>query len=78
METMTESIPLLGQGLVFEDMTVGTVFRTAHRTITETDLMSFVHLGGFNLEGNVLERGSGAEAFAHTCHSQPGRHSFRY
>lgn len=48
MEALTESIPLLGQGLVFEEMTVGTAFRTAHRTVTETDLMSFVHLGGFN------------------------------
>jgi acyl dehydratase len=48
METMTDKIPTLGQGLVFEDMTVGTVFRTANRTVTETDLMSFVHLGGFN------------------------------
>src|SRR5947199_2882020 len=48
MGSATDSPPLLGQGLFFEDMRVGTSFRTAHRTITETDLMSFVHLGGFN------------------------------
>jgi acyl dehydratase len=48
METSTDSIPVLGQGLTYEDMTVGMAFRTANRTVTETDLMSFVHLGGFN------------------------------
>ena len=37
-----------------------------------------VNFGGLNLEGNVFERVRGAEAFAHTRHSQPGRHSFRY
>lgn len=42
------SPPLLAKGLCFEDMTVGLCFRTASRTVTETDLMSFVHLGGFN------------------------------
>src|SRR6185437_15585587 len=29
-------------------MTAGSSFRTAARTITESDLMSFVHLAGFN------------------------------
>jgi len=48
MDTSTDSIPLLAQGLTFEDMAVGMAFRTASRTVTETDLMSFVHLGGFN------------------------------
>src|SRR6476620_1283346 len=48
MDSTIDSPPLLGQGLCFEDMTVGMAFRTAHRTITESDLMSFVHLGGFN------------------------------
>src|SRR5437773_4217667 len=37
-----------------------------------------VHLGGLHLEGDVFESVRGAEAFAHTRHSQPGRHSFRY
>src|SRR3954454_208881 len=48
MDSSLESPPLLGQGLTFEDMAVGMTFRTASRTVTETDLMSFVHLGGFN------------------------------
>ena len=48
MDSSVDSPPLLGQGLTFEDMTVGMVFRTASRTVTEADLMSFVHLGGFN------------------------------
>lgn len=48
MGSTIDSPPLLGQGLFFEDMTVGMAFRTASRTVTEPDLMSFVHLGGFN------------------------------
>lgn len=48
MQTSGDSIALRGKGLTFEDMTVGMAFRTASRTITESDLMSFVHLGGFN------------------------------
>jgi acyl dehydratase len=43
-----DDVPLLGQGLTWEDMTAGSSFRTASRTITESDLMSFVHLAGFN------------------------------
>ena len=41
------SVPLLVRGQTFEDMVVGTVFRTASRTITETDLVNFVTWGGF-------------------------------
>src|SRR4051794_14170973 len=48
MEATLDGPPLLGQGLFFEDMAVGMAFRTASRTVTETDLMGFVHLGGFN------------------------------
>lgn len=39
--------PLLGAGLTWEQMTVGSAFRTAARTITETDLVNFVALGGY-------------------------------
>ena len=39
--------PLLAQGQTWEEMTVGSVFRTAARTITETDLITFVTWGGF-------------------------------
>ncbi len=41
-------VPLMGQGLTWENMTSGSSFRTAARTITESDLMSFVHVAGFN------------------------------
>ncbi len=39
--------PLM-QGQTWEDMTVGSAFKTAARTVTETDLVSFVTLFGFN------------------------------
>ncbi len=39
--------PLLAQGQTWEEMTVGRVFRIAARTITETDLITFVTWGGF-------------------------------
>lgn len=39
---------LLSPGMTWEDMPVGLSFRTAARTVTESDLMAFVHLGGFN------------------------------
>jgi acyl dehydratase len=38
----------ISRGTMFEDMTVGRQFRTDHRTITETDLVTFITLGGFN------------------------------
>jgi acyl dehydratase len=40
--------PLLAQGQTWEEMTVGSVFRTAARTITETDLITFITWSGFN------------------------------
>jgi acyl dehydratase len=39
--------PLLAQGQTWEDMTVGSAFRTGARTITETDLVTFVTWSGF-------------------------------
>jgi acyl dehydratase len=41
-------IPVRGAGLTWEEMEPGSVFRTASRTITEADLVTFVHWGGFN------------------------------
>lgn len=35
-------------GMTFEEMTTGLTFRTAARTVTETDLVNFVTLCGFN------------------------------
>ena len=49
---MTERTPTdvapLNVGQTWEEMTVGSAFRTAARTITEADLVSFVTLMGFN------------------------------
>jgi acyl dehydratase len=49
---MTDRIPTdvqpLNAGQTWEDMTVGSAFRTAARTITEPDLVNFVTLVGFN------------------------------
>ncbi len=45
-QTSTE-VPLLVKGLTYEEMPVGQAFRTARRTITETDLVNFVTWGGF-------------------------------
>lgn len=46
--TGSQHVGLLANGMTWEDMTVGSAFRTAARTVTESDLMAFVHLGGFN------------------------------
>lgn len=48
MADSLDGVPLMGQGLTWESMTVGSSFRTAARTVTESDLMTFVNLGGFN------------------------------
>lgn len=40
--------PLLAQGRTWEQMPVGSTFRTAARTITETDLIMFITWSGFN------------------------------
>ena len=46
--TIAHEPPLLATGLTWEQMTVGSSFRTAARTVTETDLVTFVALGGYN------------------------------
>lgn len=38
----------LVRGRTWEEMTAGSSFKTAKRTVTEADLMTFVNLGGFN------------------------------
>jgi acyl dehydratase len=43
-----DEIQPLVHGLTWEDMPVGTAFRTAKRTITETDLVAFLHVSGIN------------------------------
>ena len=48
--------PLLGQGFFWQDLTVGQVFRTFRRTITETDLVNFISCTGM-LEAIFIEEG---------------------
>ncbi len=43
---MTDSITQLGQGPFWQDLEVGQRFRTLRRTITETDLISFIGITG--------------------------------
>jgi acyl dehydratase len=44
---MSDAPPLI-RGSTYEEMVVGDKFRTAHRTVTETDLVNFVTQFGFN------------------------------
>ncbi len=48
MDDFDRDAPPLVRGMTWEDMKVGLSFRTARRTITETDLVNFITLGGFN------------------------------
>lgn len=43
-----DDVPPFSVGKTWEEMTVGSRFRTASRTVTETDLVNFVSLAGFN------------------------------
>jgi acyl dehydratase len=38
---------MIGHGLYFDDYKVGTTYRTLARTVSETDIVNFVNLGGF-------------------------------
>src|SRR6201986_5159971 len=51
-------LPTLVHGQTFEEMTAGSRFRTASRTITETDLVTFVTLTGMNEPLFLDEAGS--------------------
>ena len=51
----------LARGRTFEEMPVGDTFRTARRTVTETDLVTFVNWGGFN-EPLFLDASHASEA----------------
>src|SRR5213083_462353 len=44
---MSEGGDMLGEGLSFEGHRVGAVYRTLARTVSETDIVSFVNLCGF-------------------------------
>jgi acyl dehydratase len=47
---LTRDIPLVGVGFHFEDLEIGTRFRSHRRTITEADLASFVNVTWFTEE----------------------------
>src|SRR5262245_9665089 len=38
---------MIGQGLFFDDYKMRTTYKTPGRTVTETDIVNFVNLGGF-------------------------------
>lgn len=44
----SSEVEALAQGKTWEQMTPGTSFRTAKRTVTEADLIQFITWGGFN------------------------------
>ena len=52
----TQQPALLGQGFVWQDLSVGQRFRTFRRTITETDLVNFISCTGM-LEAIFIEKG---------------------
>lgn len=39
---------MIGEGLNFEAHAIGATYRTLARTVSETDIVNFVNLGGFN------------------------------
>src|SRR6201996_1581081 len=58
------ALPTLVRGQTFEEMTAGSRFRTASRTITETDLITFVTLTGMNEPLFLDEAGSFGAGYA--------------
>ena len=38
---------MIGHGVYFDDYKVGATYQTLGRTISETDIVNFVNLGGF-------------------------------
>jgi acyl dehydratase len=71
-----ESVPLLMQGRTWQEMPVGFRFRTDGRTITETDLVSFVSLAGINEPLFFDERFAIANGYAGRL--VPGMMTFSY
>jgi acyl dehydratase len=71
-----EAIPLLMRGRAWQEMPVGFQFRTDGRTITETDLISFVTLAGVNEPLFFDERVGAASGYA--ARLIPGMLTFCY
>ncbi len=56
---MDQTLPVVGRGFCFEDLTVGQKFRTHRRTIAESDLMTFVNLTWLTEELFTVEEDDG-------------------
>ena len=54
------SLPRLGQGFVWQDLTVGQRLRTFARTVTETDLVNFIGVTGMSVAIFIEEGYEGA------------------
>lgn len=46
LSVQDKTLPRLGQGFVWQDLTVGQRLRTFRRTVTETDLVNFISVTG--------------------------------
>ncbi len=68
------TVPFLAHGLTWEETPAGYAFRTAARTVTETDLMGFVALCGFT-EPLFLDARNAAEG-GYTGRLVPGSLTF--
>jgi acyl dehydratase len=62
-QAIDRSLPRLGQGYVWQDLTVGQRLRTFARTVTETDLVNFIGVTGM-LEAIFIEDGYEGAAMA--------------
>ena len=62
-QAIDRSLPRLGQGYVWQDLTVGQCLRTFARTVTETDLVNFIGVTGM-LEAIFIEDGYEGAAMA--------------
>lgn len=56
---MDHTLPIVGRGFCFEDLSVGQKFRTHRRTIAESDLMTFVNLTWLTEELFTVEEDDG-------------------
>lgn len=63
VQAIDRSLPRLGQGYVWQDLTVGQRLRTFARTVTETDLVNFIGVTGM-LEAIFIEEGYEGAAMA--------------
>ena len=72
---LLDAEPLI-HGQTFEEMTVGSAFRTAWRTITESDMVMFRQLAGFTEPLFLDARHAGESGYAGTL--VPGMLTFAY